>query len=125
MSNKSGIGTSSTELSMHLLKLKLHGLCDSSIISIFLSFKMLEFLSTTLKYDTVSKLPFLIIAASSPSLSQLSIVSNFAASFYLQIFSFFSAVIKTSLPLASCKSTAVSEMPNTPSSVLIPTLQKT
>ena len=126
MSNKSGIGKSSTEFSVLLVKLKLHGLCDSSIISIFLSFKMLEFLSSTLKSDTVPKLPFSIITASSPSLaSQLSTISNFAASFSLQRLPSFSAVIKSSLSLASCKSTAVSEISNTLSSVLIQTPQKT
>ena len=58
MLNKSGIGTPSTELSMLLLKLKLHGISDYSvtlITPIFLSFKMLVFLSTTLKSDIASK----------------------------------------------------------------------
>ena len=87
---------------------------------------MLEFLSTTLKSNNVSKLPFSIVTASPPTLaSQLSTISNFAASFSLQKLPSFSVVIKSSLPLGSCKSTAVSEIPNTPSSVLIPTPQKT
>ena len=98
MLKKSVIGTPSTELSMLLLKLKLHGISYSVTLinPIFLSLKILEFLSTTLKSDIVSKLLFSIITASLPSLaSQLATISNFAASFSFHRFSFFSSKLQS------------------------------